>query len=58
MKWPWWPTHPVDYDAAKAALQNAHHDRPRVERVVERAERLTRRNGFGEAITKAMGNKT
>jgi chorismate mutase len=57
VKWPWWPRLPVDYDAAKAALQNAHHDRPRVEKVAARAERLARRNGFGEAITKAMGSR-
>ena len=41
--------------AARAALEAAKRDRPRVDEVARRARRLSERNGFGEAITRAMG---
>lgn len=41
-------------DAARQAVEEARRDRPRVEEVAQRAERLAARNGFGAAILKAM----
>lgn len=40
---------------ARAALEAARADRPRVREVAERAERLRARNGFAEAILRTMG---
>lgn len=57
MRWPWKrpKPDPKQLAAARAALEAARLDRPRVEEVARRARRLSERNGFGEAITRAMG---
>lgn len=41
--------------AARAALEAALRDHERVEAVALRAEKLAERNGFSEAIMRAMG---
>ena len=57
MRWPW--KHPAPDPAhmasARAAFEAAKQDRPRVDDVARRAQRLKERNGFGEAIMRAMG---
>lgn len=56
MRWPW-QRHHADVDTARAAAEKARRDRAIVEKVATRAERLAQRNGFGAAITKAMGHR-
>lgn len=58
MRWPWSKApDDVDVEAAREAVQRAVADRPKVLEVAQRARDLKARNGFGEAITRAMGGR-
>jgi hypothetical protein len=43
---------------AVAAREAAERDWPKVREVAELARELAARNGFGEAVTKAMGGRS
>jgi hypothetical protein len=56
MRWPW-KKPATDVTAAKNAVQEAVADRPKVREVAQRARELKQRNGFAEAIQRAMGGR-
>ena len=57
MRFPW-QRKPHESEQAVKAVKDAADDWPRIEEVAEKARELRVRNGFAEALIKAMGGPT